>query len=190
MIKGRSRDLEVVQPRRFLMVGNWFDVSTRLGLAVVTGLLSTLASFIFWGVLTRWQLQRIRKRIARQTRIAQPGGGLALVLSVARDIAPDVRRHLDANPETRSLPLLQVHQPGGLDLREEVWLRYLEQVKKKWREIVKGGCGQVHLFINMPVSMAVYIGAILMPGPEVIISHFQDNMYHRVGSLTTTLVKL
>jgi hypothetical protein len=176
-----------------MAVGNWFDVSTRVGLAVVTGLVSTLVSFVLWGALTAWQVRRVRKRIEKQvqqTRASYGGPTVALVLSVARDIEADVRRHLDDNPFTHGLPIVSVHQPGGLELREENWLHYLERVKKEWRRIVQNGCTQVYLFVNMPVAMAVYVGAVLLPGPEVLIAHFQDNVYHRVGSLTTALVKL
>ncbi len=172
---------------------SWFDVSTRLGLAVVTGVVSTVVGFVVWGLLVAWQVRRIRRRIERQVkegRASIDGPSVALVLSVGRDVAPDVRRHLDDDAFTRGLALLQVHQPGGLELREEHWVHYLERVKKQWREIVQNGFRRVLLFVNMPVAMAVYAGAVLLPGPEVIVFHFQENVYHRTGSLTTALVKL
>jgi hypothetical protein len=172
---------------------SWFDVSTRMGLTVVTALVSTLASFLFWGLLDGWRVRRIRRRIERQVkegRSSVDGPSVALVLSVGRDVAPDVRRHLDDNAFTRGMLLLQVHQAGGLELREENWIHYLERVKKEWRRIVQDGFRRVLLFVNMPVAMAVYAGAVLMPGPEVVVFHFQENVYHRTGSLTTALVKL
>ncbi|MBV9123671.1 MAG: hypothetical protein JO112_09970 [Planctomycetes bacterium] len=175
------------------MVNQWFDVSTRIGLAVVTGLVSTLAGFIFWLALTAWQVRRVKKRILRQAlanRAVHASGAVALVLSIARDIEQDVRRHLDADLKTRALPLVKVHQAGGLELREEVWVHFLERVKKQWRELAQSGVGRVYLFLNTPVAMGVYIGATLLPGPEVIIAHFQENVYHQVGSLTTAVVKL
>ena len=111
------------------------------------------------------------------------------MLSVARDIEMDARRHLDADAATKGMPIIKVHQDGGLELREELWLHYLERVKKEWRQIAQSGISRVHLFINAPVAMAVYVGATLLPGPEVVLHHFQENAYHRAGSLTT-LAKL
>lgn len=167
------------------MIPHLFDVSTRLGLAVVTGLLSTLVSFFFWGLLSTWEVRRLKARILKVARGTQEGGGVAFVLSVARDIELDVRRHLDADAKTKGVPIVKVHQDGGLELREEVWLHYLERVKKEWREIAQGGTPRVYLFLNVPVTMGVYVGATLLPGPEVVLHHFQENAYHAAGSLTT-----
>jgi hypothetical protein len=172
---------------------SWFDVSTRLGLAVVTALVSTLVSFLFWGLLDAWRVRRIRRRIEKQVKEGRSrvdGPSVALVLSVGRDIAPDVRRHLDDDAFTRDLPLVQVHQAGGLELREEHWVHYLERIKKQWREIVQNGFRRVLLFANLPVAMAVCTGALLLSGPEVIVHHFQENTYRRTVLLTTALVKL
>jgi len=113
---------------------------------------------------------------------------VALVLSVSREIQFDVRRHLDSHPRMKDMPIIEVHQPGGLELREEVWLHYLERVKAQWRRISESGVRRVYLFVNVPVAMAVYVGAVLPPGPEVIVSHFQENAFHLSGSLTTALV--
>jgi alkanesulfonate monooxygenase SsuD/methylene tetrahydromethanopterin reductase-like flavin-dependent oxidoreductase (luciferase family) len=169
------------------MLHHLFDVSTRLGLAVVTAVVSTVVSFFFWGLLSAWQVRRIKARIRKYASSAgrSADGGMALVLSVARDVEEDVRRHLDADEATRGIPLLKVHQEGGLELREEVWLHYLERVKKEWRRIAQSGVPRVYLFINAPVAMGVYVGAILLPGPEVVLHHYQENAYHRAGSLTT-----
>jgi SMODS-associated and fused to various effectors sensor domain len=167
------------------------EISTRLGLAVATGVLSTTASFVLWGVLTAWRVGRIRHRILVQARACarpeEPGGAVALVLSVSQGIVYDVRRHLDLDPRTKAMPIVEVHEPGGLELREEVWLHYLERVKTQWQRIAASGVRRVYLFVNMPVAMAVYVGAVLRPGPEVIVAHLQENAYHRAGSLAAAL---
>lgn len=157
----------------------------RIGWMILGG----LVSFSIWQLMERLRLEWVRRRLRRATA-GCPEKPVALVLSVVRDIRPDVERFLAADPLARGCPVFQVHRPEGLNDREEVWMAYLEQVRKQAAEIRLSGTRQVLLFCNLPVAMAALTGAVLLPGPEVVIHHYQNNAYLPVGRLNVATAKL
>jgi hypothetical protein len=87
------------------------------------------------------------------------------------------------------MPLFQVHQPEGFEQREEQWFGFLEKVKAEVRKIRESGATRVYLFTHLPVALALFVGAMLTNGPEVIVHHFQCG-YFPVGRLTVETVRL
>lgn len=157
----------------------------RLGWMVLGG----LVSFSIWQLMEKLRLGLVRRRIRRGAG-SDPLRPVVLILSVARDIRPDVERFLAADPAANGSLIFQVHRAAGLDGREEVWMDYFERVRKEVTRVRHGGARQVHLFCNLPVAMAVLVGSALLPGPEVVLYHYQDNAYHPVGRLNVATAKL
>ena len=88
------------------------------------------------------------------------------------------------------MPLYQVHQPGCFSDDEGEWWAFVERLKKEVRQVREQGVTRVHLFIQAPVALAVFVGALLDNGPEVVVHHWFNGTYKPIGRLTHEVVKM
>ena len=113
----------------------------------------------------------------------------ALVLSVGNDIVEAVRQHLK-NAGQGGLPVQQVHQPGSFSDDESEWWTFVDRLKIEVRHIREEGVTRVHLFIQAPVALAVFAGALLDNGPEVVVYHWFSGTYKPIGRVAHEIVKM
>jgi hypothetical protein len=175
------------------MLFAWWDLTARLGREVSFGTVYALAGCLAAILFERWRLRRIRRQIQQQVEQYwkyHPQKEAALLLSVGREIEPDVRRYLDEHEATRGMPLSAVFQKEGLDLREESWAAFFERFRSLHRELNAAGVQRIHLFANLPVALALQVGAGLLPGAQVVVYHHQGNGYHPVARLAVETVRL
>jgi len=175
------------------MPNEWFSFSSRLGVGVIVTMITTPISFLVWIGSDRIRARLARRRMARTIRDythTHPDGTVALILSAARDIEPDVRRHLESLESTRTMPVFRVHHEGGFTSEEGAWQGFIERARTELRLIAAGGPKRIWLFCNLPIGLGVALGTFLLPGPEVLVHHFQDNTYRPLTLLNTQSVKL
>src|SRR5207245_1399105 len=98
---------------------------------------------------------------------------VALVLSVVTDIRQAAVGYLE-KLDRQGIQVFQVHQKQGFGAREEEWGAYLERVKAEVRKLKELGAARVFLFANIPVALALFAGATLTNGPEVVVHHFES----------------
>ena len=147
--------------------------------------------FVGVALASYWQWRRIRKLRSRLQALEGDRGGreMALVLSIGDNVAAAARAYLDSNG-CEKVALVEVHQPGAFDDNEKMWLSYMDKVKAEVRRIREQGASRVYLFLRVPVTMAVFVGAMLDNGPEVVVHHYFNGTYRPVGRLTHETVKL
>jgi hypothetical protein len=145
----------------------------------------TLAGHHLW---QRSISRRLRNQAAKYAK-EQGRKEVALVVSTRHDIQQAVLAHLDKDGR-KDIPLLCVHQQEGFGDREEQWIAYLERVKKEIRKIREEGFSRVYVFANVPVAMALLVGATLTNGPEAVIHQFTNGPYQPVARLTIETIRL
>jgi hypothetical protein len=169
----------------------WLELLWRSPITAATAVFSSVISFAVYQWLTyRWQ-QRLRRQLMKGLEAQEKEHGqrqVALVLSVLTDIRQAAVDYLTKQGFAGS-PVFQVHQAEGFGQKEEQWFSYLEKVKAELRKIKEAAATRVYLFTNLPLAMALFAGATLTNGPEVVVHHFQ-NGYHPVGRLTVETVRL
>ncbi len=164
----------------------------RAPITAVTAVLSAVVAFFAAQWLARRAQQRLRHRLlAEAARYAEKHGRLevALVLSVVTDIRQAAVAYLDKLGRN-SIQVFQVHQRQGFGARAEEWGAYLEGVKAEVCKVKELGATRVFLFANIPVALALFAGATLTNGPEVVVHHFESGAYLPIGRLTVETVRL
>ncbi|GIW80380.1 MAG: hypothetical protein KatS3mg105_2187 [Gemmatales bacterium] len=159
--------------------------------AVMAALSSTVYFFCTLWLQHYWAKRVRRKQLQAVDAYAEKHGHreVAMVLSVLTDIHQSAQEYLKEQGRT-GMKLFQVHQKEGFGEREEYWSAYLEQVKKQVAEIRELGITRIYLFANIPVAMAVFAGAVLANGPEVIVHHFNGRTYQPIGRLRVETVRM
>lgn len=170
----------------------WWQWST-LYAAAIGAVVSAVVWWIVWHGLETYRHYRARKwlrRLMRRLHERGPVGAVALAVSVSRPIEEHVRRFLDASEQTRGLELVVIHRDERLNDGGD-WLIFLRQVRHEHRRLCAAGAGRFLLFCNIPVSMALGVGASLLPGPEVIVYHYEAdaNTYRELGLLNFDTVR-
>lgn len=158
-------------------------------------LVNIVASFI-WAILVGgaawlWQQRKIRRLRERLRAFEAERGSseVALVLSAREDILEAVSAHLKREGRA-DVPVFHAHKPGSFSETEADWMSYVREIKALSRQIREHGASRVYFFTNVPVVMGVFAGAILDNGPEVVVHHYFNGTYRRVGSLTHETVNL
>jgi hypothetical protein len=113
-----------------------------------------------------------------------------LIVSNRENIEGSVRQYLQQQ-NLDQLPVHSVHRQEPLPESEKEWMKFLDEVKRGVRRL-REQCSpsQILLFTNVPVAMAVFLGAILDNGPEVVVHHYFNGVYHPIGYLAHETVKL
>jgi hypothetical protein len=172
------------------MNDSWNDLLWRIGVTIVTSVVSvivTLTANYYW---QRWLSFRLRRGAHRYEQ-EHGSREVALVLSTRENIRESALGYLKKNNRGDMLAF-SVHQPEGFGDKEGQWLAYLEKVKAEVRKIRELGASRIYVFSNLPVAMAIFAGATLTNGRGAVIHHFSTTMgtYHEVGLLTVESIKL
>ena len=67
---------------------------------------------------------------------------------------------------------------------------FARRVKDEVKKIRDHGATRVHLFLNTPVVVGVFAGALLDNGPEVVVYHYFNGTYQPVGKLSFETVNV
>jgi hypothetical protein len=134
-----------------------------------------------------WLQRRRIVRLKRKLAAFEKDRGtteVALLLAVrGEDIETPVRDFIGAD-----MPLFKVMKKDAFSESEEDWLAFAREIRKRSSEIRQSGATRVHLFMMTPVTIGVFAGAILDGGPEVVVYHYFNGCYRRVGSLAQEAV--
>lgn len=153
------------------VVGNTFwNVFSSLLWAGIAGL------SVHW-----WHRRRNRRLREKLARFEEERGRKEVALAIAargEDIEAAVRNFLG-----QEIEVLKVIKNSSFSENEEEWLAFAREIRKRSSEIRQSGATRVHLFMNTPVAVGVFAGAILDGGPEVFVYHYFNGTYRRVGTL-------
>jgi hypothetical protein len=159
---------------------------------LLTGILQNLVwALLAWAAAWLLQQRKIRRLQQALRAFEQERGAreVALVLSAREDIREAVQTQLQ-QAGRENLPVFHVHHAGSFSENEKDWMDYVRQIKAQVQAIREHGATRIYLFTNVPVVMGVFAGALLDNGPEVIVHHYFNGVYRRVGSLTHETVHL
>jgi hypothetical protein len=164
------------------------EIAMRLLCTVVGALLSWIGSRAsgWWSQRRRFAQQR---QLLHALETSTGAREVVLMLSAREEIRESVLDYLKTIGR-QNLPQIAVHRPGLFSKEEREWFAFSDQIKQAIREIRELGVNRIHLFLNVPVAMAVFAGAALANGPAVVIHQFFNGAYHPIGSLTQDTVKL
>ena len=139
----------------------------------------------FGGLLAwLWARRQIRdlRRMVRHFEESRGSREVVLLLSVRNEIEEAVRSQL---PESlREAVVFSVHSERGFSEKQSDWLSYVRRIRDEVYKIRRYGASRIHLFMNTPVALAVFAGALLDNGPEVVVHHYFNGVYGKIGSLT------
>lgn len=171
-------------------MGFLLELAWRTPITVVMSVISFLVYLLMTDLKHRLLRRRLQKQFEEYAKRHGHERECVLILSVIHNIHEAVFTHMEK--EKRSgIPVFQVHRPEGLPEAEDAWFAYLEQVKQQVQKIREYGASRVYLFTNVPVALAVMIGATLGNGPEVVVHHHSAPAgYKAVGRLTVATVRL
>jgi len=159
---------------------------------VTRSILGAVVAFVAGLLINRWWQRRQRRKmqeLIRELQVDRQGGQAALVLSIGEHaIETAVRMHLrQAGIEIGLWEVL--HRPELLPQDSDAWMAYLEEIKKRVRELKTAGVTQIHLFLSIPIGAAVILGAILDNGPEAVIYQYFNGVYKPVGHINAIVTK-
>jgi hypothetical protein len=167
---------------------DWIDTILRGGLHTIGGAIAGgFLTYIFQGY-------RIRK-IKRQLQAVRAQRGLTeivLIISCPCNIRVDVEKYLLKQTNNSTLPpIYEVHRQESLPQDQNEWMRFLNKIKYEINK-ARRECSpnRILLFINAPVALAVFVGAMLDNGPEVVVHHFFNGQYEPVSYLAHETIKL
>ncbi len=155
-------------------------------LDLLTGLFTNLLWAIIAAVATWLWAQRKIRQLRRQLRTLQAGRGdreVVLIVSVREDLSEAVSAQL-ARDGRQAMPVFKVHQAGNFTEQENEWMAFVRQVKDEVKKIREQGVSRIYFYTNAPVIMGVFTGALLGNGPEVIMHHYFNGVYRRIGRMT------
>ncbi|MCS6850957.1 MAG: hypothetical protein NZ700_07275 [Gemmataceae bacterium] len=165
------------------------DLPIKAVITVITAILS----FVTYNACRLYWLRLVRRRLIRQAaEYARRHGNrveVALVASVGTDIEETVKNYLRATG-CDNIPLLKVHREDPFPRDEAAWISYLDQFKDEVRKARELAATRVYMFTNVPIAMALLLGAVLRNGPEALIHHYDNRGYFPIGPMVTETVVL
>jgi len=153
---------------------------------------AVLTFFVGMGLAYWWQnrkYRRLRHQIQR-LEVQRKAGKAALAISIGEiPIEQAVMAYLKKRG-MQEVFLETYHQPAMLTQNPADWAECLDKIKEKVRDLKQTGVTKLYLFLMMPVSLAVILGAILDNGPETIVYHYFNGVYQPIGRINAVTTKM
>ena len=154
---------------------------------VLSGVAQNIVSAVVGFFVAKLLERRRHRRLVAQVRRMEPGRAARealLILSCREDFEVPVQKEA----AILKLPVdgtnvIKIYHDGAFPAEESAWMEYVGKIRAGARRLRSEGYSRVHLFTNVPVAMAVFAGALLDNGPEVVVYHFFNGIYRRVGGV-------
>jgi len=160
----------------------WTEIRDFLFRPIVYGGLSALGGLFVGWVIGSCKEKRLRRKLAKLAEV-RGEAEVVLIVSNRERIRPAVERHLKDQGKEKIL-VFEEHRDSFFSFDLDDWDGFLAAVKKKVRQIRQYAPTRILLFTNVPVAMAVGLGAILDNGPEVWVHHYFNGLYQVVVLLS------
>lgn len=156
----------------------WTEIREFFLRPIVFSVVSNLVSFLLGWLVGSLRARQVRRKLAKLSA-ARGEAEVVLIVSNRERIRPAVERHLKQLGKEK-LPVFEEHReaPFSHDLSD--WFDFVQKVSKAVRRIRQFAPTRILFFTNVPVAMAVALGAILDNGPEVWVHHYFNGMYRVV----------
>lgn len=161
------------------------EMFLRFSAQVFYGVFVFLLAFLLQEIRIRRMSRKLR-RLARERKEAE----VVFIVSNRERIRPHAERYLAKRfSGSGHLPAIyECHREELFPANPGEWHHFLNQVRRRYRELTRLAPTRILLFTNVPVAMGVMLGALLDNGPEVIVHHFFNGTYAPVGTLSRETV--
>jgi len=142
--------------------------------------IGVLIGAVVTGVYSHYKMRKI-KAIAKQFSAQRGEREVILIISCRDNIKEAV--HSQLPDYLNAAPIFYVHHDGSFTNDKSEWLDFARRIRSEFCKLQNTGPSRIYLFTNVPIAMAVFAGAVLDNGPEVVVHHYFNGTYQEVGRL-------
>ncbi len=156
----------------------WTEIREFLLRPIVFSVVSNVVSFLLGWLSGSLRARRVRRKLARLSA-ARGEAEVVLIVSNRERIRAAVERHLNQLGKEK-IPVFEEHRDAPFSHDFGDWYDFVHRINRAVRRIRQLAPTRILFFSNVPVAMAVGLGAILDNGPEVWVHHYFNGIYRVV----------
>jgi hypothetical protein len=156
----------------------WTEIREFLLRPIVFSVVSNVVSFLLGWLIASVRARRVRRKLARLSA-ARGEAEVVLIVSNRERIRAAVERHLK-QLEKDKIPVFEEHRDAPFTHDLSDWYDFVHRISRAVRRIRQLAPTRILFYTNVPVAMAVGLGAILDNGPEVWVHHYFNGIYRVV----------